>query len=149
MDKTELLIQVLASFGASVIALFFAGMSALHRYWALGGKRGRNVVVPIVDGKPWFPLNPLTCMALVVVYLIFAAIVMGRVGLLGGVFPAPVFYWLNWLLVLTFIGRAVGDFNRFGFFKKASDTDFAYWDTRLFCPGSLVIAFFVALIGLS
>lgn len=39
-----------------------------------------------------------------------------------------------------FFLRAVGEFKLVGFFKRASDTPFAYWDTWLFSPLCLVIA---------
>jgi hypothetical protein len=54
---------------------------------------------------------------------------------------------LTFFISFVFLLRALGDFNHFGFFKRAADSAFAHWDTWLYSPLCLFIAllsFFVA-----
>ena len=45
MDS-ELVMQILVKMLGMVLGLFFVALSALHRYWALGRKKGRDIVIP-------------------------------------------------------------------------------------------------------
>jgi len=41
------------------VAVILATLSLLHAYWALGGRMGRDYVVPVVQGKRRFNLLTL------------------------------------------------------------------------------------------
>jgi hypothetical protein len=45
-----------------------------------------------------------------------------------------------WIIVLTFLIRAIGDFNYVGFFKKQKKTIFGKADTKFYTPLCLTIA---------
>jgi hypothetical protein len=123
-----------------LLAAVFGALSLFHVYWALGGRRASGVTVPVVGGARAFNPSPLGT-ALVAAGLLAAVFtVLGHLGLLGEAIPRRVFRWGTGGIALVFFLRAVGEFRLVGFFKRASDTPFAYWDTWLFSPLCLVIA---------
>ena len=127
------MLRGLATIEAAVLFL----LSALHVYWALGGRRGLSAALPQRQpGGPaaFSPGPPLT----------FA---VATVLALGGMVSLGLGGWLQpqlvpdaWLRVLgaagaaAFGARAVGDFRLVGFFKKVRGTLFARWDTALHSP---------------
>lgn len=123
-----------------LLAAVFAVLSLFHIYWALGGRFGRGATIPFVGGARTFNPSPLGT-ALVATALLFAMLtILGRVGLLGKAIPRWVFRWGTGGIALIFFLRAIGEFRLVGFFKQASNSQFAYWDTWLFSPLCLVIA---------
>ncbi|HZH33164.1 MAG TPA: DUF3995 domain-containing protein [Pyrinomonadaceae bacterium] len=123
-----------------VLAVIFALLSFLHLYWAAGGRFGRGAAIPSVGGAR--VLRPSPVGTALVAMALFAAmlVVLGRLKLVGAVFPRWIFYWGTWAISLLFLLRAIGDFRYVGFFKSVSGTDFAHWDTILFSPLCLFIA---------
>ena len=115
-------------------------LASIHVYWAFGGRWGARVAVPEVRGKPAF--RPGRAATLVVAALLAAAagIVALRSAMIPGQDVAP---WIvragTWTLAAVFVGRAVGNFDTFGFFKTARSTSFARYDTRVFSPLCLAI----------
>jgi len=122
------------------IAVTFGVLSLLHLYWAAGGKFGIGVAVPTVGVKRVFNPSPLGTVLVATALLVAMFTILGHLGLLGGAIPRWVFRWGTCGIAVIFLLRAVGDFKLVGFFKRASDTPFAYWDTWLFSPLCLVIA---------
>jgi hypothetical protein len=123
-----------------LLAAVFAALSLFHVYWASGGRVGIGATVPTVGGKQTFNPSPAATMLVAAALLLAMLTVLGQAGLLGGAIPKWIFRWGTCGLALIFFLRAVGEFRLVGFFKRASDTPFAYWDTWLFSPLCLAIA---------
>ncbi len=119
--------------GLSIAIILFV-LSALHVFWAAGGQWGSRVAVPEVGGRPAFEPSTGATLAVAAALLLAALVVLGRVGLGSAPLPRWLFAWGTWGLAVLFLARAVGDFNRCGFFKRIRGTAFARWDTRLFSP---------------
>lgn len=122
------------------LAAILGGLSALHVYWALGGRRGWAQALPQVDDRPIFTPSRLATVLVAVGLALAALVPLVRAGILAA--PAPA--WLSRAaavaLALVFLLRAVGDFNLVGFFKRVRGTTFARWDTRLYSPLCLLLA---------
>jgi hypothetical protein len=123
-----------------LLAAVFAVLSLFHVYWASGGRFGRGVAVPSVGGARTFNPSPLGTALVAVALLLAMLTILGRIGLLGKAIPRWVFRWGTCGIALIFFLRAIGEFRLVGFFKQASDSQFAYWDTWLFSPLCLLIA---------
>ena len=123
-----------------LLAAVFALLSLLHLYWAVGGRFGSAVAIPSVGGKPSFRPSPFATVLVAVAFIAAVLVVIGQLGWLGNRVPRWMFRWATLGIALIFFLRAVGEFKLIGFFKRASDTPFAYWDTHLFSPLCLLIA---------
>ncbi len=134
--------------GGLLAAAILAGLSALHIYWALGGKWGMTVVIPTVSGNRTLNPSPFVTLLVAAALLLAMWVIVGRLGLWGVSLPPWVFYWGTWGIALVFLLRAVGDFRLVGFFKRIRQTDFAYWDTRLFSPLCLLLALLLSALSL-
>jgi hypothetical protein len=119
---------------AVLTTVVFLGLSALHVYWAVGGRRGTDAVIPTVEGRR--ALNPSSPAALGIAaaLALAAAITIGSTGVLHSVVPAWLIRSGLIVLALVFALRAVGDFRLIGFTKRVKDTRFARLDTKLFSP---------------
>jgi len=123
-----------------VLVAVFAIISLFHLYWAAGGRTGRAVAIPSVGGERLFNPSPFATILVAVAFLVAILVIIGRLGFLGSAIPKWVFRWATLGISLIFFLRAIGEFKLVGFFKRVSDTPFAYWDTWLFSPLCLVIA---------
>lgn len=132
-----------------MLAVVLAALALLHVYWAAGGRRGGAAAVPTADGRRLFDPSPLGTYAVAAALLLAALVILGRLGVWAGPFPAWVFYWAAWGISATFLARSIGEFNYLGLFKRVRDTDFARRDTRLFTPLSLFIAAAAGIINCS
>ncbi len=119
---------------AVITTAVFLGLTALHVYWALGGRRGTDGVIPTIDGRRALHPPPLGTLIVAVALAVAAALALGSTGILNSVAPA-------WLirgglvgLSLVFGLRAIGDFRLVGFTKRVKDTRFARLDTLVFAP---------------
>ncbi len=115
------------------------GLSALHVFWAAGGRAGGGVAIPRRGGEALFTPSPLAMLAVAAALLAAAAVVAAAVGWLtqratraGRVLTA--------ILAAVFLLRAIGDFRYAGFFKSMGDEPFRSWDTWVFSPLCLWIA---------
>jgi hypothetical protein len=119
---------------AVLTTVVFLGLSAVHIYWAVGGKRGTDAVIPTAEGRRTLEPSSLATIGIAVAFAAAAAITMGSTGVLNSVIPA----WLirSGLVVLSLMFglRAVGDFRLIGFTKRVKDTRFARLDTQIFSP---------------
>jgi hypothetical protein len=110
------------------------GLSALHVYWAAGGRRGTDAVIPTVEGRRALNPSPLATIGIAVALAVAGAVTIGSTGALSAVVPA----WLirSGLVVLSLVFglRAVGDFRLIGLTKRVKGTRFARLDTQLFSP---------------
>ena len=114
-----------------LLTAVFLTLSLLHVAWALGLRTG-PAVVPSRAGKPLF--TPSRAATLTVAALLAAAAAVAWVRWAPGLYA----------LALLFSLRAVGDFRYVGFFKRVRDTRFAWWDTRVYSPLCLLIAWLAA-----
>jgi len=124
------------SFGIGcVVATVLGLLSALHVYWALGGRGSFAAAIPEVSGRPALTPSPLATLGVALALLLAALIVATRAGLWNAPpLPAPLVRWGTWTLAAVFLARAIGDFRLFGFAKRVRGTRFARWDTRLYSP---------------
>lgn len=106
----------------------------LHVYWACGGQRGLSVAIPEVDGKPLFRPGVGGTLVVAVLLAIAATLVLDRAMPGLDIFPLPVSLWGTWGLATVLIGRAIGEFNYVGLFKRRRATRFARFDTLLYSP---------------
>lgn len=126
------------------LVIVLGGISALHAYWALGGRWGSAFTVPTVNGRRMFNPTPAATWLICGLLGIAVILVMGkagwiRTGPLSWVFDASI-----WGLSLVFVLRAVGNLRSFGFFKTIKETPFAHWDTWLYSPLCLLLAMLAA-----
>lgn len=128
-----------------LLAVIFAVISLFHFYWAAGGAFGIGVAVPTVNvpnrgGMRTFEPSAIGTILVAFAFLLGIAVILGQLRLLGDIVPHWMFRWGTGAIALIFFLRAIGEFRLAGFFKKVSDTPFAYWDTWLFSPLCLIIA---------
>lgn len=115
-----------------------AAAAVVHGYWAVGGRRGLDAVVPRSsdDAPPATPPAWLTA-AVVVALLVMAAAMGAR---LTGVVSTPVTAIVAaGAVVLTL--RVIGDGRYAGLTKRVRGTSFARNDDRLFTPLTALLAF--------
>ena len=124
-----------------VNSLVFMVISAIHFYWAFGGKSGLYAALPEgTNGK--MPLKPSSLMTVVVacIFLSVSIFFGQKVGLLD--FSLPVLlkmYGLGAIGIVLLI-RAIGDFKYVGFFKKIKNTRFGQLDSAYYSPLCLVLS---------
>jgi hypothetical protein len=129
------------------VSMAFAGLSVLHVYWAFGGHRGSKAAIPELDGRALF--RPGVGGTLVVAFLLAVAgtLVLERAAVGPGIVPPTVSLWGTRGVATLLIGRAVGDFNYVGFFKRRKTTAFARLDTRLYSPLALALGLSTGLVA--
>lgn len=118
----------------------FALLSALHVFWALGGRLGVGSVVPEANGQRAFTPTPAATFAVALALFAASALVLGRAGVFGSHVQPERFKWPVFLLGFAFLVRAVGEGKLVGFTKRVGGTSFARWDTLLFSPLCLAIS---------
>lgn len=132
--------QTLNIWIAAIVSGLFLSLSALHVYWAVGGRWGAHAAIPEVpsrSGDGWVAaLNPGKGITLVVAAGLASIAVL--VSLRAGLFGAPVIHWALSsalaILAIVMLVRAVGDFRLVGFFKTVKGTQFARMDNLLYSP---------------
>lgn len=123
---------------AIIYCLFFIFLGMLHLYWAFGGKWALWETIPHINGKPAFepkaPMMIVLTFGLLGIASLFILLAWPIDALL------PWTRYIAWLFAFIFFARAIGDFKALGFSKKIKDTDFAYWDTRLYSPLCMIVS---------
>ena len=120
---------------ARTLAAILLALSALHVYWALGGRWGSSVTIPVINGRPSFQPGPAATLFVAALLAVAAAIVLARAT------------WGVRAIALVFLLRAAGDFRLFGFFKRVTDTPFAHMDTWVYSPLCLLLAVLAAVLA--
>lgn len=115
-------------------------LSAVHVYWACGGRTGFVAAIPEAQGKPTFHPGTGATLLVAALLLLAAFTVAGQLRFWGSAVPTAWFLWGTRGLALTFLFRVIGDFRYVGLFKRVRGTRFAVWDTWLFVPLCLIIA---------
>ena len=125
---------------AAGLIVVFVGLSALHVFWAAGGRTGGAAAIPRQAGRALFRPSPLSTLAVAAALAAAALVIAAAAGWLGRGAPLRAGRRLAYVLALVFAVRAVGDFRYVGFFKSLGDDPFRWWDTWLFSPLCLGIA---------
>lgn len=122
-------------------------LSTVHFYWAFGGKRLYEDVLP-TSSNGLHKLNPsMTAGVVIAVGLLFLALMTaGNLGLFNKYIRKVYFRYGTLLIAIIFLVRAIGDFKFIGFFKRVKGTRFGINDTQFFSPLCLVIAILSLLI---
>jgi len=129
-----------------VVSIIFTFLSLVHFYWAFSGNMMHEYVIPEINSQKVFSPSKLMTATIGFGLLIFAFIILGHIGVFELLFLNNIFKYGTWLIAIIFLGRAIGDFKYIGFFKKVNDTKFAFWDTQLYSPLSLLIAILTILV---
>ena len=124
---------------AGLIAIF-VGLSALHVFWAAGGRAGSAAAIPRHGDEALFTPSPLGTLAVAVALAAAAATVAAAAGWFGAGGPTRAGRVLTAVLAAVFLLRAIGEFRYVGFFKSIGEEPFRSWDTWLFSPLCLAIA---------
>lgn len=132
---------MLATIALITLVSILVAISALHVYWAFGGKFASKDVFPVLEGSKQFPQPPFIATLIVAVLLLVAA---GLFLWHAGVFTPHLPEWLRqvgvWTVTIIFLLRAIGEFRYVGFFKTVRDTGFGRKDTMIYSPLCLFIA---------
>ncbi|WP_020060584.1 DUF3995 domain-containing protein [Bacillus sp. 123MFChir2] len=118
-------------------------ISLIHMYWACGGSWGSKVVLPMKkdSGEYAFIPRKIGTFAVALAILCFAMILLAQSGYFPFWNPSRYTRWGCIVLAGIFLLRAVGDMKYVGFFKKVKGTKFSVYDTWLYSPVCLYIAF--------
>lgn len=129
----------------AINTVIFLTLSALHFYWAFGGKLWYANVLP-TNSMGSKRINPSVMTTLIVAFglLLLAFITIGNSGTLVKHINRKYFGYGALLISVIFFLRAIGDFKFVGFFKTVNKTRFAVNDTRFFSP----LCVFIAIISL-
>lgn len=127
------LLEVAAA--VTVVGLFAA--SAVHVYWAFGGKTGIASALPeSVAGsgfKPGMGLTLAVALLLAIYATVLAAVAYG--------IDYEIARWVVLTGVALLVIRAIGDTKYVGFFKTVQGTRFARADTAFFTPLLIMFVF--------
>ena len=121
------------------VSTVLAGLSGLHVYWAFGGQGGRKGAIPELDGKPLFRPGRAATLGVAILLAVAGTLVLGRAAVGPHLVPPAVSLRGTRGVAAALIGRAIGDFNHVGFFKRRKTTAFAGMDARLYSPLALVL----------
>jgi len=124
----------------AVTGVVFLFLSALHMYWARGGRWGSQVTVPNKGGRPLFTPSARATIIVALLLLMAATILLLRIRVPSN----PPLEFITrcgaWVLTAVFVLRAAGDFHWIGFFKTVHDGGFARLDTWVYSPLCLLLA---------
>lgn len=120
--------------------LIFVLLSALHIYWAFGGKWALATSIPIsANNKPLFKPSIFSTLLVACGLLIFSIITFSRLNISAFVINQYTNYATLFIAVI-FLIRAIGDFKYIGLFKKVNGTPFATNDNKIYIPLCLFLS---------
>lgn len=130
-------------------AIILIIISAIHFYWAFGGKWATDRVFPEI--KSTKPIKPSILATVVVAFafLGFAIVYLNKINLFSIRLPQVIEQYGTWVLSVVFIIRAIGEFKYVGFFKTMKDSKFAEMDTKFYSPLCLYLGLSSLIISLS
>jgi hypothetical protein len=131
---------------AAIVILLLA--TAIHVYWAVGGKAGKAAAVPTAGGRAVIKPSPLGTGLVAAGLCAIAALLAFRIGWLKlpGVANDNIFVQIAaWLIAAVFALRAIGDFRYVGFFKRIRDSKFARLDTLAYSPLCAALAVLIGI----
>lgn len=116
-------------------ALIFTIISGFHFYWAMGGKVGFDVVLPLnTEGAKSLNPSKLITFIAACVFLSIAIFYLIKAHLIHLQLPDLMINYGLYALSIGLIIRAIGDFKYVGFFKTIKNTPFAVYDTQYYSP---------------
>jgi Protein of unknown function (DUF3995) len=138
----------LAPIALSATAVF-AVLALLHVYWAFGGQWGLKGAIPEADGKALFRPGRGGTLAIAFLLVVAGTLVLDRAAVIPRIVivPRTLGLWGTRGVATALTGRAVGDFNYVGFFKRQRTTVFARLDTRLLSPLALALGVAAAIVA--
>ncbi len=144
LKQTTLIIPVVVN------TVIFILLSIVHFYWAFGGTRWHDDVLPS-SSNGLHKLNPGTKAGLIVAFglLFLALITAGNRGLFDRYIKRTYFRYGTLIIAIIFFLRAIGDLKFIGFFKTVKETRFGINDTQIFSPLCLFISLLSVLIFIS
>ncbi|MFQ5524912.1 MAG: DUF3995 domain-containing protein [Thermoanaerobaculia bacterium] len=122
-----------------ILAAVFVVLAGFHVLWAIAGVPTGVQVVPSVPGGPVPTPRAASCLAVAVALTLAAVVVLSGADVILSRVSRRLRTVAGSVLGSVFVLRAVGDFRFVGFFKSITETNFAFWDTRLYTPLSLAI----------
>ena len=132
---------------STAVAASFALLSALHVYWAVGGRAGAIAALPERNGEPVFRPGPASTLVVAGLLALAGLLVLAH----GGRGPAAALP--PWMIAfgapaaaVVLLARSIGDFRYIGFFKRVRDTRFARLDTRIYSPIALLLGIATAVV---
>nr|WP_295864846.1 DUF3995 domain-containing protein [uncultured Chitinophaga sp.] len=120
---------------AVVAATILVVISAIHFYWAFGGRWGMDKALP-VNAAGELMLTPGAGATFIVAFgvLFFALVAIGNTGAFDAWVSRRLIGWTTRGIAAIFALRAIGDFKYVGLFRKVKTTPFGRRDTRYFTP---------------
>ncbi|QJB33027.1 DUF3995 domain-containing protein [Chitinophaga oryzae] len=125
---------------AVVAATILVVLSAIHFYWAFGGRRGMGEALP-VNAAGELMLTPGAGGTFIVALglLFFALAAIGNTGAFDAWVSRRLIMWTTRGVAAVFALRAIGDFKYVGLFRKVKTTPFGRRDMRYFTPLCIVL----------
>lgn len=135
---------------AVAAATILVVISAIHFYWAFGGRRGMGKALP-VNTAGELMLNPGAGATFIVALglLFFAVVAVGTTGVFDGRISRSPIIWASRGIAAIFALRAIGDFKYVGLFRKVKTTPFGRRDRLYFTPLCIVLCVLCLLATLS
>lgn len=135
---------------AVLLISIFSLLSSIHFYWAFGGKRWNDAVIPTKENNAQAKMpGIITTLIVALGLLVFGLVVlMHLIDFKRSLLTELVQLYGLWLIASIFILRAIGEFNYIGFFKKIDQTKFGKNDTRYYSPLCLIIGILAILLKL-
>ncbi|MBK9737641.1 MAG: DUF3995 domain-containing protein [Saprospiraceae bacterium] len=133
-----------------ILCFVFIFLASFHFYWAFGGKKGTENVIP-VDTNNVKIINPsiISTLFVGIILLLFAFINIIKTKIINIELPEVIENYCLWFIAILFLLRAIGEFNYIGFFKKIKTTKFGIMDTKVYSPLCLFIGISEILIELT
>lgn len=124
-----------------LLETFFVLAGLLHLYWVAGGSWGIGAVLPEWPGRELPKPGPLVTLAVAASLFAAGALVAVHAGWIPLPLPRIWSARILWAGSAVFALRAVGEFTLVGFFKRVRGTRFAAFDTYLYSPLCVALAF--------
>lgn len=115
-------------------------ISAIHFYWAFGGKWGGKSVFPEIKNKPNLMPSPAMTIFAAMVFGLIACLIINRTPFLNIAFLKPYQIEIINAIAIIFGIRFIGEFKYLGVFKTEKSSLFAINDTKYYSPLCLFIA---------
>lgn len=117
-------------------------VSLLHFYWIFGGTWGIQASLPEkVEGGSAFTPGWIETVIVAIGLIGVAFILLAQNNLVSFFTPNSFTKWSSIIFTFIFFLRAVGDFKYLGLTKKIKNTTFSKYDTKLYTPLCLYLAF--------
>ena len=117
-------------------------ISAIHIYWAFGGRWGMMSVLPERNGTKAFQPGPFATLGVALIFGLmglFYLYKIGRFPVADSVIPGWLSQYGLWVLASIFLLRTIGDFRYVGFSKRVKNSRFARLDTVFYSPLCLLL----------